>query len=86
MKAMSLIRPLHSGRASTSRANTFLTGGPRVESPFEGVRAVAAAIRFLPPAELAAPARGAGLRPRQAFELEVAHGARLRLWRRTKPK
>jgi hypothetical protein len=49
-------------------------------------QAVAAAMRWVPPEELGARLQRAGLIPRQAYAIEVAHGTRLFAGRWARPK
>jgi SAM-dependent methyltransferase len=60
--------------------------GAPAASPPGPVRAVAAAMRLVPPGELAGTLAAAGLLPRQAYLLEIARGARLHVCRWVKPK
>ncbi len=64
-----------------------LPGGPMVApSPYPSVQALAAAMRLVPPDELADRFEEAGLEPRQRYVVPVAHGRQLFAARWRKPE
>lgn len=60
--------------------------GAGPSSRFASVCAAAEAMRLLPPEELAGHLSAAGLRPRAAFEVPVAHGRRFHVAHWSRPK